>query len=92
MKLKILLFGQLKEKLNADFIEIEVICSDVKEHQNRVETRIADIKGHILPTWQEIEGLQYEEWGLQGIRIDTAIYTPDQNIERILDFLSRDKD
>ena len=59
-------------------IEIEVVCSDQAERRRRAETRIADIAGHRLPTWQEICDREYEPWGA-SIVIDTA--GQDQDIE-----------
>src|SRR5687767_6377656 len=35
-------------------VEVEVMCSDVAEHRRRVESRVVDIEGHQLPTWQEV--------------------------------------
>ena len=52
-------------------IEIEFICSDQAEHQRRVESRIADIVGHQLPTWQQVCAREYEPWQA-SIVIDTA--------------------
>ena len=52
-------------------IEIEIDCSDQAEHRRRAETRIADIAGHRLPTWQEICAREYEPWEA-SIVIDTA--------------------
>ena len=52
-------------------IEIEIGCSDQAEHRRRAETRIADIAGHRLPTWQEICAREYEPWEA-SIVIDTA--------------------
>jgi predicted kinase len=72
-----------------EFIEIEVICSDIKEHQKRIETRTTDIKGHQLPTWQETINRKYENWEPQGIIIDTATSSLDQSIDKIRGFLSR---
>jgi predicted kinase len=74
---------------STEFVEIEIICSDIKEHQRRVETRTADIKGHTLPTWEETISREYEDWELQGITIDTAISTMDESINKIMRFLSQ---
>ncbi len=35
-------------------IEVEVRCSDVDKHKNRVENRSSDIPGLRLPTWNEV--------------------------------------
>lgn len=53
------------------YIEIEIVCSDELEHRRRVEERVADIVGHVLPTWQEVCEREYEPWET-GIVIDTA--------------------
>ncbi len=53
------------------YIEVEIACTDRAEHRRRVETRIADIAGHVLPTWQQVCDREYEPWQA-GIVIDTA--------------------
>lgn len=52
--------------------EVEVICSDREQHRQRVESRIADIAGHTLPTWQDVLDRHYEPWNGERIIIDTA--------------------
>ena len=52
-------------------IEIEIYCSDEGEHRRRAETRIVDIAGHQLPTWQEICAREYEPWEPNIVK-DTA--------------------
>ena len=53
-----------------------MVCSDEAEHRRRVEARIADIAGHILPTWQEVCDREYEPW-----QADIVIDTAGQGIE-----------
>ena len=52
-------------------IEIEIVCSDQAEHRRRVESRVADIVGHQLPTWQQVCAREYEPWPADLV-IDTA--------------------
>ena len=52
-------------------IEIEIVCSDQAERRRRVKSRVADIVGHRLPTWQQARDREYEPWQA-GIVIDTA--------------------
>ena len=52
-------------------VEIEVVCSDRGQHRRRVESRVADIPGLVLPTWQQVLGRQYEPWKTAHV-IDTA--------------------
>lgn len=71
------------ESLNIPFVEIEVICSDEQEHRHRIRTRLTDIPGLILPTWDEVERRQYEAWDSERLIIDTAHKTVAESL-RIL--------
>jgi predicted kinase len=53
-------------------VEIEVICSDAEEHRRRVESRLTDIAGLKLPTWQDVVDRDYEPWDRERIVVDTA--------------------
>lgn len=59
---------------SADFINIQIICSNESEHRTRVETRISEIRGHVQPTWNEVldKKREYESWSGNIITIDTA--------------------
>jgi predicted kinase len=56
-------------------IEVEVVCSDRDEHRRRVESRVADIAGHTLPTWQDVMDRDYAPRHDERIVIDTAHLT-----------------
>jgi predicted kinase len=64
-------------------IEVELICSDLKAHRRRVEQRVSDIQGLVLPTWQDVRSREYEPWDEPHIVIDTAYTTPDEAIAEI---------
>lgn len=51
--------------------DVWVICSDEAEHRRRVETRIADLPGHRLPTWSEIAATTFEPAPL-ALLVDSA--------------------
>ncbi len=68
----------------ADILEIEVFCSDPKEHQRRVESRKADIPGHKLPTWDDVIQRQYDPWLSAHLHLDTAKQTPTEVAAQIL--------
>ncbi|MDF1678067.1 MAG: AAA family ATPase [Legionellaceae bacterium] len=72
------------EDASAPFIEIELICSNLTEHQRRVETRQADIKGHQLPTWQNIQKREYEPWLSKDLVFDTSVQEVDDIVEEIV--------
>lgn len=56
----------------ARLVEIEIICGDLDEHRRRVESRIADIEGLVLPGWEEITSKPYEPWDRDRFVLDTA--------------------
>lgn len=68
-------------KANADFVNIEIICSDKSEHKKRAETRVTDINGQRLPSWEEIENREYHEWQYERTVIDTAERTQKECFE-----------
>lgn len=78
---------EVAQSSGINFIEVEISCSDIKEHRTRVEKRVADIQGHKVPTWQEVTDNKYEKWDLRGIKIDSAINNPEQCVESILEYL-----
>jgi predicted kinase len=53
-------------------VDVEIVCSDPREHRRRAETRRASIPGLILPTWQDILDREYQPWDHPPIVIDTA--------------------
>ena len=61
----------IAKRAGSRYVEIEIVCSDQAEHRRRVEERVADIVGHVLPTWQEVCEREYEPWEAD-IVIDAA--------------------
>ena len=62
---------KVTQRAGKRYIEIEIVCSDQAEHRRRVESRIADIAGHQLPTWRQVCAREYEPWQA-SIVLDTA--------------------
>ncbi len=54
------------------FADVEIVCSDIREHRRRVETRASDIEGLVQPKWADIEARKYEPWTEARTLIDTA--------------------
>ncbi|MBY6241384.1 AAA family ATPase [Methylosinus sp. Sm6] len=52
--------------------EVEIVCSDAQEHRRRVDERIADIAGLVLPSWEKIAAQRPDPWLRDPIVIDTA--------------------
>ena len=80
---------KVAEQSGSKMIEIHVVCSDPKEHQTRVETRVTDVTGLVLPTWKSVASREFDEWPSVDITLDTAGQTPDQSIAAMLTTLAR---
>ena len=65
-------------------IDIEIICSNADEHRRRIETRISDIPGKKLPTWQKVLDRDYEPWQRNRIIIDTAGRSVDACLQELM--------
>ncbi|MFD2329338.1 AAA family ATPase [Cohnella sp. GCM10020058] len=75
------------ESFEIPFVEIEVVCSDEHEHKHRVETRVADILGFVLPTWEQVRNRQYDVWDRDHIVIDTAHQTVAESLSALCELL-----
>lgn len=65
-------------------VDVEIVCSDRDEHRRRVESRVADIDGHRLPTWSDVVERDYQAWDGERLVVDTAHLDVDQSVRRIL--------
>ena len=74
-------------RADVPFVEIEIVCTDQEEHRKRVESRISDIEGMILPTWQGVLDRAYDEWTAEHIVLDTAGQSPETSITALLQVL-----
>ncbi|MCL1127528.1 AAA family ATPase [Shewanella surugensis] len=79
---------ELAMNANVPFCDIEIICSDVVEHQYRIEQRIADIPTLQLPAWEQVMEREYHQWQGDRIVIDTAGKTMDQSKMDLLQALA----
>ncbi|NDV24545.1 AAA family ATPase [Desulfovibrio sp. JC022] len=68
----------------AEFINIEVICSDKTEHKKRVENRPSPIKGLKLPTWEQVGQREYHPWQSDRIILDTAGKTQNESLQELI--------
>lgn len=84
-------FTNIAKSLEKPYFEIEIICSDKKEHLHRVETRETSITNHKLPTWQDILTREYEPWPSKNLTIDTANITADVAVSMIINLVHQEK-
>ena len=74
----------LARECNAEIIMIEIVCTDKEEHKDRVEKRKSDIEGFLIPSWEEVEKREYEEWGTDVIRIETSGKSKEESIKELI--------
>jgi chloramphenicol 3-O-phosphotransferase len=68
-------------------IEVEIVCSDATEHRRRVESRQADIAGHVLPSWLDVVERDYHAWDRDRLEVDTAASDVSASVRAIVDRL-----
>ena len=78
-------FNNIAKKCNCKYINIEIICSDEKEHKYRIENKINEIENLKLPTWEEIKNREYDLWEEEHIIIDTAKKTIEECINELIE-------
>ena len=70
-------------RLTVKLVEIEVVCSDRRQHRVRVESRVTDIPGLVLPTWQQVlDDRHYEPWTTVHV-VDTAGRTLEDTLSQV---------
>ena len=79
---------QVAMDAGAPYVNIEVICSDAREHRDRVETRASTVQGLRLPTWAEVESREYHDWTVGRIVLDTSRRPEGECLEELLSRLS----
>ena len=76
-------------KASSPYVEIEIICSNKIEHQQRVESRQTDIPNLLLPSWESVTSREYHPWHSASIVLDTADKTPEQSKQELRELLRR---
>ncbi|MCP2073522.1 UNVERIFIED_ORG: putative kinase [Pseudomonas lini] len=76
-------WSEIATRAGVPLVNIQVICSDKREHQRRVETREIDIPGLTPPTWKSVLDHEYEAWDNAPFNIDTALISPSDAVELI---------
>jgi len=80
---------EVANRAQVSVVEIEVTCSDTKEHQHRVETRISDFPRSRSLTWQDVVSRDYRPWDRERIVIDTANRTVEQVLKILRGAISK---
>jgi len=80
---------EVGRRTKAITLEIEVTCSDSREHRSRVERRKPDIIGLRPPSWAQVISREYHPWDREHIVIDTANRSLEQNVATLREALSQ---
>lgn len=72
-----------------DYLEIEIVCSDIIEHRKRVETKVSEVEGLTLPDWKQVTDLVYEPWSREHLVLDSYSLSSDESVSRNIDVLSQ---
>lgn len=70
---------------------VEVICSDAAEHRRRVEQRTAEMPGHGVPTWDEVQRRPWQTFIQQRLLVDNIGATA-PHVALVTDWLLREHD
>lgn len=74
---------QVAQQAGKKLLDVEIICSDLAEHRRRVESRVADLPGHRLPSWNSVRHHEYAPWTSERLVIDTADLSPTDAVNLI---------
>lgn len=80
---------QVARRAQVPAAEVEIVCSDRRQHRERVESRSADISGMKLPTWEDVLSREYNPWVRQHIVIDTAGRTVQECVRELREALNQ---
>lgn len=67
----------------AEFVNIEILCSHTAEHRQRVESRVNSVPNLQLPTWNEVTAREYHSWSVPRVEIDTAESSLESSYEEL---------
>ena len=68
----------------AKFINVEIICSNKQEHQERVENREVSVVGLKRPTWNDVLNREYQPWTNKIVQIDTSGKAINKTLEELI--------
>lgn len=72
----------------AQYVNVEVVCSDLREHRKRVEARVSTVPGLRLPTWRDVTEREYEGWTVDRVVLDTFGRSERECLDELLAKLS----
>jgi len=80
------------KRTRTQVVEVEVICSDPDEHRRRIEKRVSDISGFVLPTWRETISREYHPWDRKHVVVDTARQSVEQSVQMLREAIAAQRE
>lgn len=68
---------------DAEYINIEITCTNKSEHQCRIDNRKSEVPGLLLPTWSKVIHRDYHPWESTRIVIDTSGKTIEESFQEL---------
>ena len=75
-------WSKVAAQASTKLVDIHLVCSDAAEHRRRIEERLPDIPGHVLPTWETVIQNQFEMRDDDHLLLDTARMSPADLVDR----------
>lgn len=72
------------ERCGVRCVDIEVSCSDVDVHRDRVETRLARENLPGMPDWAAVVAREYEPWATPVVQVDTTSGSFDEHLALLI--------
>jgi predicted kinase len=69
-------FRELAARHDTDVHWVRLVCTDRAEHERRVTGRTADLAGHVVPTWPQVQARAVDQWHERHTVVDTAAGDP----------------
>ena len=78
------IWTDLAALLDVPLVVVECVVPDEGEHRRRVTTRVPDLPGQVVPTWEDVLAREYVEWDAarDGPRVLIDMTRPAEGLRR----------
>jgi len=76
------------EAEKADFINIEIKCSNKEEHRRRVENRRGGPSALTFPSWEQVIAREYHPWQEERVIVNTEGQTVEESFAQLLKLIA----
>ena len=71
------------KECSVGYLPVHLVCSDAVEHRRRLSERQADIKGHVLPSWEHVSASPFDPPAPGVLSVDTCVCNAESAVELI---------